>query len=207
MTGNPNDLQRFTAWERGNHWLVAICFILLALSGLALFHPALWPLTQLFGGGVWLRILHPFVGILIAVLFVSMFARFRALNLMSGSDWEWLKHVPEMVGSGGPMPPQGKFNGGQKLLFWALGICLLLLLLSGLVMWRAYFHPPAALARIASLTHAASGAVMIGLIIVHIYAAIWTPGALRAMLYGTVSRAWAKHHHELWFNQMTGSRP
>jgi formate dehydrogenase subunit gamma len=40
--------------------MVGICFILLALSGLAFFHPAFYPLTQLFGGGVWARILHPY---------------------------------------------------------------------------------------------------------------------------------------------------
>jgi len=51
MIRDPKDLQRYTASERANHWLVGIAFILLALSGLALFHPLFWPLTNLFGGG------------------------------------------------------------------------------------------------------------------------------------------------------------
>ncbi len=45
---------------------------------------------------------------------------------------------------------------------------------------------------------------MIGLIFVHVYAAIWTRGTIRAMLYGTVTRAWAKQHHRGWYRQMTG---
>ena len=102
------------------------------------------------------------------------------------------------------MPAQGKFNGGQKLLFWALSVCLVLLALSGLCMWRACFNLPVTLVRVASVTHATSGAIMIGLIFIHIYAAIWTKGALHGMVYGTVSRAWAKHHHAIWYRQMMG---
>ena len=56
MIRNPKDLQRYTAPERANHWVLGICFVLLALSGLAFFHPAFYPLTQLFGGAVWTRI-------------------------------------------------------------------------------------------------------------------------------------------------------
>ena len=62
MKRNPRDLVRYNALERANHWVVGICFILLALSGLAFFHPAFFPLTQLFGGGPWTRILHPTSG-------------------------------------------------------------------------------------------------------------------------------------------------
>jgi formate dehydrogenase subunit gamma len=45
---------------------------------------------------------------------------------------------------------------------------------------------------------------MIGLIILHVYAAIWTRGTIRAMLYGTVTRAWAKQHHRGWYRKVTG---
>ncbi|MCK9390596.1 MAG: formate dehydrogenase subunit gamma [Syntrophales bacterium] len=206
MIHNHKDLPRFTARERVNHWLVAICFILIALSGLAFFHPAFWPLTQLFGGGVWARILHPFIGVLLTISFAVMFVRFRTLNLMTSTDWVWVKHMREMVVDGDDrnMPAQGKFNAGEKLMFWAMAACLLLMALSGLVMWRAYFSFPVMLVRLASLMHAAVGATIIGLIIGHIYAAIWTKGTIHAMVYGTVSRAWAKQHHETWYRQMMG---
>lgn len=206
MIRYPKDLIRFTARERVNHWLVAICFILLAFSGLAFFHPAFWPFTQIFGGGVWTRILHPFIGLLMVIGFVSMFIRFRTLNTMSPADWVWIKRLGELVISGDErnMPAQDKFNAGEKLMFWALGICLLLMVLSGIVMWQAYFTFPVVLVRLASVIHSAIGAVMIGLVFIHIYAAIWTRGTIHAMLYGTVSRAWAKYHHESWYRQMIG---
>jgi formate dehydrogenase subunit gamma len=207
MKADPKDLVRYTASERANHWAVGISFILLALSGLAFFHPAFYPLSLLLGGGVWARILHPFIGIVMAILFVSMFFRFWKLNIITPVDREWLSRVREMVdGDDHNMPEAGKYNGGQKLLFWLLAACMALLLLSGIVIWRAYFSAlfPIGLIRLASVAHAAVAAFMIGLIIVHVYAAIWTKGTIRAMLYGTVSRAWAKQHHPAWFRQITG---
>jgi formate dehydrogenase subunit gamma len=207
MKRDPKDLERYTSSERANHWAVGICFILLAVSGLALFHPAFYPLSILLGGGVWARILHPFIGVLMALLFVSMFFRFWKLNIITATDTEWLSRVGEMVnGDDHNMPEAGKYNGGQKLLFWMLALCMALLLLSGIVIWRAYFSALFSidLIRLSSLLHAAAAALMIGLIIVHVYAAIWTRGTIRAMLYGTVSRAWAKQHHPAWFRQMTG---
>ena len=205
MIRNPKDLARYTAQERANHWLVGICFILLALSGLAFFHPAFFPLAQLFGGGTWARILHPYLGVLMAVSFLVMFFRFRELNRMTSADKEWLSRVGEMVdGNDHNMPEQGKYNGGQKLLFWVLALCMLLLAVSGIVIWRAWFNLPVGTVRLGAVIHAATAAVMIALIFVHVYAAIWVKGTIRAMWYGTVTRAWAKQHHRAWYRQVTG---
>lgn len=206
MKRDPNDLVRYTAPERLNHWVVGICFILLALSGLALFHPAFWPLTQLFGGGTWTRIGHPYVGALMALAFIGMLFRFARLNLMTKTDWQWLARIREMAaGDDHNMPVQGKYNGGQKMLFWLLFWCMLLLTASGVVLWRAWFSFPVELVRLAAVVHAATAAVMIGLIMVHIYAAIWTKGSIRAMWYGTVTRAWARQHHRAWYREVTKS--
>jgi formate dehydrogenase subunit gamma len=207
MKRDPKDLVRYTASERANHWVVGMCFILLALSGLALFHPAFWPLTQLFGGGTWTRILHPYVGLVMAVSFLALAVRFWQLNRMTPVDKEWLSRVGEMVdGEDQNMPEQGKYNGGQKLMFWLLLACTAILFVSGLLMWRAWFgFLPNLLVQLASLLHAAAAALMIGLIIVHVYAAIWVKGTIRAMWYGTVTRAWAKQHHRAWYREATGS--
>jgi formate dehydrogenase subunit gamma len=207
MRRNPRDLQRYNASERANHWVVGICFILLALSGLAFFHPAFFPLTQLFGGGPWTRILHPYIGVVMMLFFVVMAGRFWKLNVLEPRDKEWLRNVRKMVdGNDHDMPEQGKYNGGQKVLFWGLVIGMVILFLSGLLMWRAWWTPPVTAVRLASLLHAVGAVWMIGLIIMHVYAAIWTRGTIRAMLYGTVTRAWAKHHHRGWYRQMTGDK-
>lgn len=207
MKRDPKDLVRYTAPERANHWAVGMTFILLALSGLAFFLPAFYPLSQLFGGGVWARILHPFIGVVMALSFVAMFFRFWKLNVLTPADKEWLRRIREMVdGDDHNMPEAGKYNGGQKLLFWLLVGCMALLTVSGIVIWRAYFSAlfPIGLIRLSSVVHAVAAAVMIAFIIFHVYVAIWTRGSIRAMLYGTVSRAWAKQHHPAWFRQITG---
>ncbi|WP_295434998.1 formate dehydrogenase subunit gamma [uncultured Thiodictyon sp.] len=204
MQRDLNDLVRYTPGERLNHWIVGISFILLGLSGLALFHPAFWPFSMLFGGGTWTRILHPYLGVLMAVAYIIMLIRFTRLNLMTATDWQWVRNVRQMVdGDDHNMPEQGKYNGGQKLLFWLLFWCMLLLILSGVALWRTWFHFPVEWVRLAAVVHSATAAVMIGLIMVHVYAAIWTKGTIRAMWYGTVTRAWAKQHHRGWYKEVT----
>lgn len=205
MIRDPKDLKRYTASERANHWVVGMSFILLGLSGLSFFHPAFFPLNQLFGGPVWARILHPYVGVLMAVAFLIIFIRFFKLNLITKRDIDWLKQAHEMVnGDDHNMPEQGKYNGGQKALFWALAVCMLLMSVSGILIWRANFHFDITAVRLGVLVHAAVASVMIGLITVHVYAAIWVKGTIRAMWYGTVTRGWAKQHHRGWYRQVTG---
>ncbi|CAG1001142.1 formate dehydrogenase subunit gamma [Burkholderiales bacterium] len=205
MIRDPKDLQRYTPQERANHGVVGISFILLALSGLALFHPAFYPLANLLGGGTWARILHPYIGVFMAFFFVLMFLRFHRLNVMTKTDKEWLDRIGEMVdGNDQNMPEQGKYNGGQKMMFWLTVLCIVLLAVSGLLMWKAQFSPPLGLVRFASVVHAVAATAMIALIVVHVYAAIWVRGTVRAMWYGTVTRAWARQHHRAWYREMTG---
>lgn len=200
-------LPRFTAAERVNHWLVSIAFILAALSGLVFFHPSFYPLSYLFGGGTWTRILHPLIGVVMAVAFGRMFFSFRSSNTMTATDREWLGHARKLfAGDHSQMPEAGKFNAGQKLLFWLLTVCMVLLIVSGIVIWRSYFSQlfPVVIIRIAAVVHAAAGAGMLALIMGHIYASIWTKESIDAMLSGRVRKAWAKQHHPAWFRQMMG---
>ncbi len=207
MKRSPRDLKRYTASERANHWVVAISFVLLALSGLAFFHPAFYPLTQLFGGGPWTRILHPYIGVVMALAFILMVIRFWQLNIIEARDRQWIKEAPKLVTQDHHvMPEQGKYNGGQKLLFWLLVASMLGLTVSGALMWRAWWDLPIELVRASVLLHAVSAFALFGLIILHVYAAIWTRGTMRAMIHGTVNRAWAKHHHPLWYRKMTGEK-
>jgi formate dehydrogenase subunit gamma len=89
-------------------------------------------------------------------------------------------------------------------MFWASAVCMLLMTVSGLFIWRAWFGFDITLVRMGAVVHAAAAAFMIGLIMVHVYAAIWVKGTIRAMWYGTVTRGWAKQHHRGWYRQVTG---
>jgi formate dehydrogenase subunit gamma len=206
MSNDPDKLiERYTVGERTNHWIIAICFVLLALSGLALFHPAFFWLANLFGGGPWTRILHPYVGVVMFVAFILFAGHMWGQNRMTEADRQWMKQVGDVVNNREDrLPAVGKYNAGQKLLFYVLALCMVCLLVSGVVMWRAYFslYFSVEVIRLASVVHAVSALVLICSIIVHIYAAIWVKGSIRAMVRGTVTPEWAWKHHREWFRAM-----
>ena len=198
-------VRRYTANQRANHWLIAICFILLAISGLALFHPAFFFLSSLLGGGTWSRILHPFIGVLLAVAFFFFAMGMWGQNRITAADKEWQKRLGDIIcNKTQGLPEIGKYNIGQKYLFWTLVISIALLLISGFVIWQPWFTPyfPVVAVRAAVLLHAVTAFVAILGIIIHIYSAIWVKGSIRAMTRGTVSAAWAKHHHPAWYKEV-----
>jgi formate dehydrogenase subunit gamma len=204
--GSGREIERYTAGTRINHWIIAISFVLLALSGLALFHPALFWLTNLFGGGPWTRILHPFIGCVMVVAFVLLAAKMWGDNKWQPRDSIWLRKIKDVVNNREEnLPEVGRYNAGQKLLFFAMLACLFVLFLSGIMIWRIYFSAlfSVHLIRIASLLHAFFAFVLICAIIVHIYAAIWVKGSIRAMTRGWVSPGWAWKHHRAWFREVT----
>ncbi|MCB1639015.1 MAG: cytochrome b/b6 domain-containing protein, partial [Thiothrix sp.] len=100
------------------------------------------------------------------------------------------------------------YNAGQKLLFWVMIVCMLTLLVTGILFWRPWFADsfPIGLVRFAALLHAFSAWVLIAGIMVHVYAAFWVKGTMGAMLSGKVSRAWARHHHNKWYREVTGDK-
>lgn len=198
---------RYRPWTRINHWITAISFVLLALSGLALFHPAMFPLTAILGGGPWTRILHPFIGLVMVVSFFLLALKMWRDNFITRDDVRWLEDIREVIENKDErLPPVGRFNAGQKLLFWSIIGCLLALLLSGLVIWREYFTHlfPITVVRFAAVAHALFGLLLMVAIVVHIYAAIWIKGSIRAMTRGKVSYGWAWKHHRTWFRQVVG---
>ncbi|WP_454727116.1 MULTISPECIES: formate dehydrogenase subunit gamma [Cupriavidus] len=201
----PGLIQRYTAGERTNHWIVALSFVLLALSGLALFHPSMFWLSNVLGGGTWTRILHPFIGVLMFVSFLLLALRFWHHNLFGPNDGAWLRHIGDVLTRNEEAVPEvGRYNAGQKLLFFVMVLCMLLLLLSGIVIWRAYFtaYFPITVVRLSSVVHAVCAFALICGIIVHIYAALWVKGSVAAMTRGTVTYGWAWKHHRAWFREI-----
>ncbi|MBL8516264.1 MAG: formate dehydrogenase subunit gamma [Betaproteobacteria bacterium] len=200
------DIERYNESDRVNHWVIAITFVLAALSGLAFFHPSFYFLTNLFGGGPWTRILHPFIGLIMFFAFVSMAFRFAHHNKMTDSDKQWLSQWRDAANNEEhKLPPVGRYNGGQKVLFWVMVACMAILFATGLLFWQPWFagNQPIWLVRAATLLHAVSALVLIIGVMVHIYAAIWVKGTMRGMMQGTVTDKWAKKHHPLWHKEMS----
>ena len=206
--GSPrrrDTILRYTTSDRTNHWLTAIAFVCAGLSGLAMFHPAVFWLSGLFGGGPWTRILHPYIGLFMVVAFALLAVRFWSHNFLQPADWKWLRQIRDVVNNREDrLPEVGRYNAGQKLLYWVIVLCLAGLLLTGIVIWRAYFSDYFSIrvVRLAALLHAFCAFVLITSIIVHIYSAIWVKGSVHAMTRGTVTPGWAWKHHRAWFREM-----
>lgn len=199
-------LQRYSDQERMNHWIVAICFVFAALSGLAFFHPALFWLVNLFGGGPWARILHPFIGVAMFGFFLISMLRYWHHNKIDANDRKWLAQWRDVANNReDKLPEVGRYNGGQKVVFWVSVVSAIVLIVTGIIFWRPFFADffPIELIRLATLLHAVAAFALIVSIIVHVYAAIWVKGTLRAMTRGTVSEAWAKKHHPAWHREVT----
>lgn len=198
-------IDRYTSGERILHWVTAITFFLLAASGLAFFHPSMFWLTGLLGGGPWARILHPFIGVVMFVAFILMAARFWHHNVLSGNDRKWLGQIGDVIANRDDrVPPIGRYNPGQKLLFWVLLASMIVLLVSGVAIWQPYFAPSFSIGtvRFGALMHALGALALILLIIVHVYSSFWVKGSTEGMLTGKVSRAWAKAHHPKWYEEV-----
>ncbi|MBB5222283.1 formate dehydrogenase subunit gamma [Amaricoccus macauensis] len=201
----PVIVHRYGPFTRANHWLTAACLILLLISGLGFFHPWLYFLTDLFGGGQTARVVHPWIGVVLFVSFLGLFFRMVRLNLPRREDAVWIENVREVVaGKEEDLPELGKYNAGQKFVFWAMTVLIIVLIVTGFMMWQRYFDGLVTIQvrRIATMVHAIAAVLIILTWILHVYAAIWTRGTLRAMTRGTVTGGWAWRHHRKWLREL-----
>lgn len=200
-------VRRYSAGARANHWVTAISLILLALSGMALFHPSLFFLTGLFGGGQLTREIHPWIGLVLMLSFLGLFFRFWRQNLWRHVDNVWLMKLRAVLsGHEEDIPEIGKYNAGQKLVFWSMSILIVTLFVSGLALWNSEqatlraigLHFSIDQQRLAAVIHATAAVVAIVVWIVHVYAAFWVKGTVSAMTKGTVTGGWGWRHHRKW---------
>jgi formate dehydrogenase subunit gamma len=207
-SGDPVTVDRYTASARINHWITATSLVLLALSGLSLFHPSLFFLTALFGGGQWTRAIHPWIGVVLFFSFSLLFIRFWRANLWRRVDITWLARLRYVLaGEEDRLPEVGKYNAGQKVVFWGMSLLIIILIVTGLVIWDQYFSQYTTIdqKRLAVLIHAAAAVTMICVWIVHVYAAIWVRGTFGAMTRGRVTGGWAWRHHRKWLRELVGA--
>jgi formate dehydrogenase subunit gamma len=178
----------------------------LFLSGLAMFHPFFFWISLLFGGGQFMRFLHPIAGAALVLLFYPYAAQVWRDNFWLPADTGWVKHMWEFMRKEYHAEDTGKYNAGQKLMFWSMVPIIAVLFLTGIALWQPWFAPSfsAGVRRAAGLVHAVCAFIMFVGIGVHWYAAYWTRGSVRSMVRGTVTAAWARFHHPAWYRSLPG---
>ena len=203
------EIVRHRLSSRAIHWIVAFSFFLALLSGLPIWTPIFGGMASLFGGLAVCRWLHPWAGVLFVAVSLVMFVHWRRDMRLRPSDRQWLrpKKIVAYMKHEGDDPDVGKYNGGQKLFFFAVTLGSLALLVSGIVLWFPLSFPQLARA-VSILLHEVTFILSAMAIVFHIYlgtAAL--PGTFRSMTRGTVSKAWARLHHPRWYREVTGEEP
>jgi formate dehydrogenase subunit gamma len=200
------EVQRYTFHERLCHWITGIAYTYCLATGLAFYTPYLFWLAIVLGGGPTSRYWHPILGVAFFIAILWMHAIWRNDLAMTAEDRKWLSKTEYYATNRDELvPPAGKFNGGQKLYYWAIFYGAILLLLSGLVMWFPELIPFGArwVRAIAIVLHECAALITIGAFIVHIYMSVFlVPGSLEGMTVGHVPKAWARAHHRLWYDKI-----
>ncbi|WP_291159936.1 formate dehydrogenase subunit gamma, partial [Ensifer sp. SSB1] len=129
------------------------------------------------------------------------------LNLPRREDVEWSRKFGDLLqGNEESLPELGKYNAGQKMVFWGMSGLIVVLVTTGIMIWEQYFPDLVSIPvrRIAVAVHSLAALFTILIFIVHVYAAIWTRGTIRAMTRGTVTGGWAFRHHRKWLRELAG---
>jgi formate dehydrogenase subunit gamma len=191
--------------SRRIHWTVAVLFFVSLFSGLPIWTPVFGWLAGPFGGLHVCRWLHPWAGTLFVVATAVMFFHWLGDMRLEPADKEWLgPKALSYMRNEGDTEDVGKYNGGQKLFFYAVGLGALGLLASGTLLWfpTSVAEP---LRLLSFLLHDVVFILFAIAIVLHIYlGTAATPGTFASMTRGTVSKAWARHHHPRWYREVTG---
>src|SRR5215475_511989 len=197
---------RYSFHERLIHWMAAISYVYLLLSGLAFWTPWLFWIAIVLGGGTVARELHPWFGILFSVAVSWMYGMWHKQMKETPADKSWWASIRYYIrNEDEKMPPADRFNPGQKLLFWGFFVNGILLLITGLILWFPHYIPWNLhfLRLISVFLHPVCALFTITLFIIHVYmGTAMESGAFGSVIRGDVSRAWADHHHHSWFQQV-----
>ena len=198
-------LVRFNAFERFVHWMTAVCFIVLGLTGLnitfgrALLLPYLGP--ELFTEwSQWAKYAHNYLSFPFTIGVVLIFLLWIAWNIPNATDARWLRQGGGIVGH--EHPPARRFNAGQKLIYWAVVLIGGTMAITGYILMFPFYETNIAQMQTAQTVHAIAGVVFVAIMLAHIYiGTIGMEGAFEAMGSGEVDVNWAREHHRLWLEQ------
>lgn len=199
-------VRRFTAIQIASHWLHVVPFFVLILTGLPLYVPELNGIAGVFGGFPVTRLIHRVA----ALLFISSFiihpifawADFRRLlSELVVKPLDFRGFIAHFAIGKAVDPATGKFNVGQKLLWWMTVDGAVIMIVTGLIMW--FPDPfPRALVQFMYPAHDVGMILMITPVFGHMYLAVVAyQGSMSAMTHGYVSRQFARHFHPAWYEE------
>jgi formate dehydrogenase subunit gamma len=204
-------IPKYTSLERVLHWVHTASFIPLALTGFVIFAPWLSDIAQ-SAAGIHIRLIHRiaavfFGGVPIAYAILQprrMWMNTKEFLSFSKYDLLWLKGaIPYYVlGRHEDMPPQPRFNTGERLTAVVLVLGTIVFGITGLTMWFLKGIMPAWLFQVMLFGHDLMFLITFIMFIIHFYLAVVHPmmwQSLVSMRYGVVSESYAREHHTIWY--------
>ncbi len=200
-------ITRWTLFERVIHWYTAILFIILAITGLSLlFGRAVlspWMGKEAFAAFAGLaKPVHDWLAVPFAIGLVLMMVPWMKESLPKAYDWQWFK-----MGGGyldkSKHPPAGFVNAGEKVWYWFLFFGGIVLVVSGFFLLFPNFGWERSTMQLSHIAHAVSGIGLIAFSFAHMYlGTVGNEGSFEGMVSGQVDEAWAKSHHNLWYEEI-----
>lgn len=202
---------RWKVYERFLHWFTAISFILLAITGLSLLfgRTVLIPIFGHQGFSAYAELAygaHNVIGPAFSVGVLTMIVLWVRHNIPNKTDLHWFKQGGGIVGD--KHPSAGKMNGGEKVWFWGGVFFLgLMVIITGFIaLFPNWGFQTREIMSWSLIIHASAAIIWIGLFLGHAYiGTLGTEGALEGMTRGRVDTAWAKQHHDLWYQDVVAS--
>lgn len=205
---NEELIPRYSMGERANHWIGAFSYTFALITGLAFWSPYLYWLAAIVGGGPTARFIHPWLGVIFSLSLFWTFKEWCRDMEVNDEDRAWARAMPNYIqNEDEKLPPVGRFNFGQKLFFWGIFFCVILLLLTGVALWYTEALPWSwrYVRYTAILIHASAALISIGLYLIHVYmSTILEEGSFGSMIHGYVTRAWAWTFHRTWYEEVKG---
>jgi formate dehydrogenase subunit gamma len=197
---------RFKSVERFAHWLTAVSFVVLGITGLNITFGkhVLLPLIGYDAFAAFseaAKYVHNFTSFAFVLGLVLLVAIFIKDNIPDKTDIEWFRQGGGFIKS--KHAPARRFNAGEKLVFWgALGAGILVSV-SGFLLLFPFYVTDIAGMQVAQVVHAVIAVLFVALILGHIYiGTLGMEGAFEAMWTGEVDYNWAKEHHDLWLDEL-----
>jgi formate dehydrogenase subunit gamma len=203
----PAAIRRFTGAQRLLHLVLAVTFLGMLWTGLCLWSPALAEVMNRPLAKQW----HFYFAIALGIAFVltlvlrprDIRAFAREVDSLDRADRAWLRGGPRRLFNPVGAPAQGWLNAGQKLNTAVTIGLLVVLALTGILLWLGERNNALRFSGTIDV-HDLATILIVVLVCGHLYLAVFNPAtraSLRGMTTGTVDREWARMHHERWVEE------
>ena len=201
----PDAVARYSYRERAVHWVNAIAYTYCMITGLALFTPFMYWMAAVLGGGATVRFWHPWMGLVYLVTIIWMHSQWKSDMAPIPEDKKWDENLKYYVkNQDDKMPPQGRFNAGQKINAIVTAALALLFAITGFFLWYGERNHAFRLEN-ALLVHDWLMYLSFFLLLGHLYLALLHPTtrhSLNGITRGWVREDWARRHHPKWVEEL-----